>query len=257
MQQVVLAQWTHDIRNALGTVGLYVDTLKHPSDPRSCSIVASAHALLAKAAAMCDGAVKQIAQDDHAGRRSGVDVAAIIGQVRDLVAPTLPRGCSLHAAVRHPAWLIADPQDVFRILFNLVHNAAAVARRTAALRQIHIEVECTDTTAIITVADDGPGLPETIRSRLFRRGESTTGGSGYGLAIARELAERNGGVLELAEASRGAAFVVELPLEAAGRQPRAPGMGLPDRGMSALTLDPMERRGRALHDRGTHVHRSQ
>jgi signal transduction histidine kinase len=220
MQQIALAQWAHDIRNTLGTVGLYVDTLKRPSDPRSCSIVASAHALLAKAAAMCDGAVKQIGQDDHASRRSGIDVAAIVEQVRDLVAPTLPRDCSLHVAIRRPTRVIADPQDVFRILFNLVHNAAAVARRSAALQQIHIAVECTDTTAIVTVADDGPGLPEAVRSRLFHRGESTTGGSGYGLAIARELAERNGGVLELAEAARGTAFVIELPLEARSRRQR-------------------------------------
>jgi len=254
MQQTALAQWAHDIRNVLGTVALYVDTLRQPSDPRNASIVASAHALLARAAAMCEDAVGQGARDHHATRRSGVDVAEIIEQVRGLIAPTLPRGCSLDASVRRPTCLIADPQDVFRILFNLVHNAVAVARRSDALRQIRIAVECTDTTAIITVADDGPGLPAAIRSRLFRRGESTTGGSGYGLAIARELAERNGGVLELAEASRGAAFVIELPLEAARCQPRAI---IPNPGMSALTLDPMEPRARARQDRHAHEHRPQ
>lgn len=256
MQQAAMAQWAHDIRNALGTIGLYVDTLKHPSDPRNCSIVASAHVLLAKAAAMCEGAVEQIAQRDRANRRSGFDVGDIIEQVRGLIAPTLPQQCSLHVAVRRPARVSADPQDVFRILFNLAHNAAAVARGSAVLRMIRIDVECTDTTAIVTVADDGPGLPEAIRSRLFRRGESMTGGSGYGLAIARELAERNGGILEFAEASRGAAFAIELPLETAG-QSCVPGMSTPDPGMIALTLEPMERSGHALHGHGTHGHRPQ
>jgi signal transduction histidine kinase len=49
---------------------------------------------------------------------------------------------------------------------------------------------------------------------LFLGGRSTTGGSGRGLAIARELAERNGGTLRLADSAQGAAFVVELPLDA-------------------------------------------
>jgi signal transduction histidine kinase len=48
---------------------------------------------------------------------------------------------------------------------------------------------------------------------LFLGGRSTTGGSGQGLAIARELAERNGGTLRLADTPHGATFVVELPLD--------------------------------------------
>jgi uncharacterized phosphosugar-binding protein len=52
-----------------------------------------------------------------------------------------------------------------------------------------------------------------VRKRLFLGGRSTTGGSGHGLAIARELAERNGGTLKLADVAQGATFVVEVPLD--------------------------------------------
>ena len=128
--------------------------------------------------------------------------------------------------------MLADQQDVFRILFNLVHNAATIARRSGAVRRIRLAVACTSTTAIITVADDGPGLPEAIRGRLFRCGTSGTGSSGYGLSIARELAERNGGVLELAEVQRGTTFVVELPRA-------APAINhVTDRSRSGRTLQP-------------------
>ena len=213
MQQIALAQWTHDIRNALGTIALYVDTLECPENPQSIRTVASTQALLARVAAMCSGAAKQ-ADGGPAAARARVDVARTIAQVRELIASTLPATVTLEADAQDPTPVLADAQDVFRILFNLLHNAATVARRTGSLHTIRVTLARTGTMAVITVADDGPGLPAAVRSRLFLGGRSTTGGSGRGLAIARELAERNGGTLKLSDAAPGATFIVELPLDA-------------------------------------------
>jgi signal transduction histidine kinase len=133
--------------------------------------------------------------------------------VRELVASTLPAAVSLQVEAPGPTPVIADAQDVFRILFNLLHNAASIARRTGALRTIRITLQHDAAMAVIKVSDDGPGVPESVRKRLFLGGRSTTGGSGHGLAIARELAERNGGTLKLADVSQGATFLVEVPLD--------------------------------------------
>jgi two-component system OmpR family sensor kinase len=217
MQQIAPAQWAHDIRNALGAVAIYVDMLSRQANSRSDNVVASAHAALARAVAMCDAIVRQAEHREHEVRRSSFDITKVIEQVRDLIAPTLPPSASLQIATAGPILVMTDAQDAFRIVFNLVHNAAAVARQSAGLRRIRIAAKCAGATAIVTVADDGPGLPEAVRSRLFRPGPSTTGSTGYGLAIARELAERNGGVVTLAEGARGTAFVIELPLAAAER----------------------------------------
>jgi len=211
MHQIALAQWTHDIRNALGTIALYVDTLECPANPQSGRTVASTQALLARVAAMCSGAAKQA--DGGPASRASFDVARTVAQVRELIASTLPASVSLETDAQDPTPVVADAQDVFRILFNLLHNAATVAR-DGSLRAIRVTLARTGTTAVITVSDDGPGVPAAVRSRLFLGGRSTTGGSGQGLAIARELAERNGGTLRLADTPHGATFIVELPLDA-------------------------------------------
>lgn len=213
MHQLARAQWTHDIRNALTTIALYLDTLECPENPQSSRTVASTQALLARVATMCSNAAKHAPDGGPAAARDRFDVARTIAQVRELIASTLPASVSLEACAQDPTPVMADAQDVFRILFNLLHNAATVARRTGALRTITVTLVRADALALITVSDDGPGVPAAVRSRLFRGVRSTTGGSGRGLAIARELAERNGGTLRLADAPHGATFIVELPLD--------------------------------------------
>jgi signal transduction histidine kinase len=215
MHETELAHWAHDIRNALSTIGLYVETLDNPANPQSRRTVAATQALLGRVATMCSGAVKQAREGAPAVARGRLDVTRTIAQVRELVATTMPAGVSLHADAAEPAFVLADGQDVFRILFNLLQNAAAVARHAKTLRTICVTLTRTDATVAVAVSDDGPGLPEAVRAQLFLGGRSFTGGSGQGLAIARELAERNGGTLQLRDTTRGATFVLELPLEPA------------------------------------------
>ena len=66
----------------------------------------------------------------------------------------------------------------------------------------------------VAVSDDGPGVPATIRDRVFERFSregAPASGFGLGLAIARALAEAQGGRLWLDDAAAGARFVLELP----------------------------------------------
>ena len=215
MHQIAFSQWAHDIRNALGTIALYVETLDCPENPKSGKTVAATQALLARVAAMCSAAAMQSRDGAQATTRATFDIARTIAQVRELIGSTLPAAVSLQAETTGTTRVTADALDVFRILFNLLHNAATVARQSGALNTIRVRVEQAEATAIITVSDDGPGLPESVRKKLFRTGRSLSGGSGHGLAIARELAERNGGTLRLADTSQGTTFVIELPLDPA------------------------------------------
>jgi signal transduction histidine kinase len=208
------ARWAHDIRNALATVGLHLETLERLSGTRGREIAHAAHMLMSRAATMCSEAMAQASQAEGQIRRKPFDIAKTIVQVTNLLRPTAPGGFEIRVAGTGSFMVLADPQDTFRILFNLVHNAMAVARLQKAssrMTNVTLLIERSGATVKVRIADDGPGLPAAVRANLFRRQKSATGGSGIGLSIARELAEQNGAVLQFAESARGTTFVLELP----------------------------------------------
>jgi len=204
-------QWAHDIRNTLATAGLHLDTLQRLAGTPGRKAVEAAHALMRRATVMCDQALAQAARNEPVLRRRSVDVVETIRQVTDVLEPIVPEQLAIRVHADRGVQVVADAEQVFRILFNVVHNAVTLARRRRSIRTVDITVERRDATVVIRIADDGPGLPAAIRRNLFRSGPSATGGGGIGLAIARELAERNGGVLELALSHKGTTFDLALP----------------------------------------------
>jgi signal transduction histidine kinase len=208
-----VTQWAHDIRNTLTTVGLHLDTLERLAGSAGHKAVEAAHALMLRATAMCEQALAQPGREPTTRRT--VDAVAAIRHVADLIAPIAPAGFAIRVHGDGAVPVLAEAEHLFRILFNLLHNAVSVARDHGTLRSIDIAVERTDGTIVVRVADDGPGLPASVRKQLFRAAVASAKGSGLGLAIARELAEMSGGTLRLAPSAKGATFVLELPAAAA------------------------------------------
>ncbi len=106
----------------------------------------------------------------------------------------------------------ADPDDVRRIVRNLAENAIA-----HATSMVDLVVTTHGAHARLDVVDDGPGIPTELREQAFdrfRRGETSRphdSGSGLGLSIARGLAERNGGRLDLLDSANVTHFRLLLP----------------------------------------------
>lgn len=94
---------------------------------------------------------------------------------------------------------------------NILNNAV---EHTGSSPTVRVTTERTDDVAVVRIADDGPGIPESQRSEIFQRGVTTDGGSnGLGLHIVSTLVERSGGSIHVEDSDLGgAAFVVELPL---------------------------------------------
>ena len=116
-------------------------------------------------------------------------------------------------------WLaIADTDQLDQVLWALLDNAVKYGRHSPIAAGIAADPE--QKRLRLTIADSGPGVPETERSRLFgrfARGDDTTadGGSGLGLYVSRELCRAMAGdlVLEPSRPGQGAAFSVYLPGE--------------------------------------------
>ena len=117
----------------------------------------------------------------------------------------------------------ANSDDVRRVVRNLLDNAVAHARTRVVLTVTAVDGRRRPTVprwAQLLVADDGPGVPVEHRDRIFDRfyraesARSRGSGSGLGLSIARGLAERNGGRVDLVEADTGATLRLLLPVAA-------------------------------------------
>ena len=107
-----------------------------------------------------------------------------------------------------------DGNAMARVFVNLLQNAIEAAPAGVVVR---IASRASATSATIEVADDGPGVPDAVRARLFEPYFTTkSSGTGLGLAICRRLVEAHGGTLRLvASTAAGTTFAIELPVVAA------------------------------------------
>lgn len=161
-------------------------------------------------------------------RPQPVELCAIIEEVVKLVRASIPPTISIVTPQQCSAAVLADPTHLHQVLMNLCTNAAeAIGERKGTIRLNCSRLDATPDGlpersqgwVRLNVEDDGPGIPESIRSRIFDAFYTTKPlgkGSGLGLSVVQGLVEdMNGRVsLETAE-SGGARFSVLLPACAA------------------------------------------
>lgn len=140
-------------------------------------------------------------------------VAGVVEHHRQ-ASPTHPITVSLP---RTPVPVRCDPLRIEQVLANLVANAIKYSPKGGP---IEVALAPHDGHAVVTVTDEGLGIPPEDRPHVFepfRRGSRVRGiaGLGLGLAVARRIVEAHGGRIELDDAPRaGAAFRVSLPTAA-------------------------------------------
>jgi signal transduction histidine kinase len=137
-------------------------------------------------------------------------------EVRSAVVAThdlLPDRAIRLSVPDEPAWVSCDRERITQVLTNLLDNAV----KSAPGSDLEITVSISGGSAVVSVADEGPGMNETELARVFdkfvRGRTSTPAGTGLGLYISKQIINAHGGEIEAhSEEGRGATVSFSLPL---------------------------------------------
>ncbi|NLX99496.1 MAG: response regulator [Rhodopirellula sp.] len=223
-----IAYILHDLRGPLGNAQQLIEML--PAGSRTAARQDDERELieasLAVALELLDDSLEFCRGQVHVKPVRGTFAALLGKHLRLLRMDLQTLGVDLEVEAPGELPVVLDPQRMARVLRNLARNAGeAMQGRTHAVvtigaRQVAAGVE-------LFVADNGPGLPSEVLSKLFQPFSTfgKRGGTGFGLAIARELVEAHRGQIAVVSGADGTRFTIVLPAVSAGDEPTAePGM---------------------------------
>ncbi len=220
----------HDLRAPVASMRLMADLL---DDPKGALTVERRRDLLARLrleAATTESALGDLVAADRvaggllAPRRSMVDVRALVRRRVDLVSSESHR-LELHLPEQDLV-LWADRAQLERVIDNLIGNGL---KHTPAGSRLVVTAEDRDDVIAVLVDDDGPGVPDAARAKIFNaytRGSDATNrpGSGIGLYLVTEFARFHGGTATLHTSPLGGAQFVVTFAKASGMDDEPAGL---------------------------------
>jgi signal transduction histidine kinase len=208
-----VAKISHDLRNILSSALLVADRLQETDDPATRRAARTLIPAVERAAQLVSRTVDFAREGPPAITRSAVGVHELVDEASLLARPE-GSGVEIINDVSEALVLALDRAQMYRVLVNLMRNAIE-----AGATQIVVSMRIASGLPRMTIADNGPGLPNGVREKLFKpfTGTGRRGGTGLGLAIARDLIRAHGGELTLGETGpHGTVFVLDLASNDAG-----------------------------------------
>ncbi len=208
----------HDLRTPLSRLLQQLDTARS-----GATTVAEYRAAVEAAAAEAEtllatfAAVLRIAQVEAGGPRARfrpVDLSALVLAVAEAYAPAIEAADHRLVCEAAPGIaIVGDRELLAQVLANLIENAL---RHCPVGCTIRLTLERTAGGVALAVTDDGPGVPEAERGRIFERffraeHSRTTPGSGLGLAMVAAVAELHGATVEAEDAGPGLRVRIDFP----------------------------------------------
>jgi len=223
-QQELISIVSHELRTPVaGVLGFLETSLDHwdtMDDPQRRSAVARAAANARRLQAMARDVLDT--QTLETGQLVQVmGPVELVAEVRDAVEAQREvdgeRSFEVEVPDEH-LWVSADADRIQQVLANLLDNAR---KNAPVVAPIHVTLRAVDGEAEVAVRDQGPGITDEARERIFDkfvrgRGESVTG-TGLGLYISRQIVQAHGGRIWVeSEPGQGATFRFRIPLTPAG-----------------------------------------
>jgi signal transduction histidine kinase len=255
-----VARVSHDLRNMLTTATLLADRLERSSDPTVQRTAPKLVGSLRRAVGLCEATLSYGRAEEPASVTRAVRLDELVADILEneaLAAAGAP--VRFHAGVPDGTVIEADPEQLYRILSNLVRNARQAVAGAGKPGEVRVTAARDGADWVIRIADTGPGLPQKARETLFQAfgGSTRRGGSGLGLSIADELARAHGGRAARARprdrsAKLGSGCQLPAPAPRTGRlhrtgsagQPPAPDPGTGLRSSDRGASFPRQRLGR-------------
>jgi signal transduction histidine kinase len=199
---------THELRNALATISGYVRLLEAAEGEARARYLAA----VGREATSLGTVLERFLRfaEPRELRREPVDLVSLAGDVASRVVAALPGTKVTVAGVAAP--LRVDRLAVGVAIENLVRNAVEAVAATGG--SVSLSISADRSRAVVEVEDDGPGVGDDVRGRLFSPFATSKSSGGLGLALARRLARLHGGdVTYEPRASGGSRFTLVLPRE--------------------------------------------
>jgi signal transduction histidine kinase len=214
---LAVSKINHDLRNLLASSQLLSDQLATVPDPRVQRFAPKLMRSLERAIAFCQSTLSYGRAQEAAPDRRMIGIEPVVAEVRETAGLASDASITWISAIERGLSVDADPDQLFRVLLNLVRNAAQALesnpKNDPASMQIRVTGRREGAVAILEVSDTGPGVPQRARENLFKAFQTSgrQGGSGLGLAIAAELVRAHGGDISLVEGTIGATFRIVIP----------------------------------------------
>lgn len=206
---------SHDLRNILTSAQLFADRIDMSEDPIVNRMAPKLLGSITRAVHLCESTLAFGKAEEPGPTLTMVPLAELVEDV--IEGERLATGdhnISFGADIPVGLTARADPEQLYRVISNLVRNARQALMGTGMGGEIGITAQDGESAWTIDVADTGPGLPAKAQEHLFTpfQGGARKGGSGLGLAIAAELAKGHGGSLALVKTDdAGTTFRLTLP----------------------------------------------
>ena len=211
-----MAKINHDLRNMLTSAQIASDRLAALGDPKVAQALPRLERALDRAITLATEVMTYGKSKESEPKPQPLSIRAALDMAAE-DAGLQPLGVTLRTVISPQERVKADPEQLHRILVNLLRNAREAiegAGDRAGRGQVFAELRKARGASVLRLTDDGPGVPERALLNLFQPfvGSARRGGTGLGLAIARELAQGHGGDLDLVETGAGGSvFELTLP----------------------------------------------
>jgi signal transduction histidine kinase len=213
---LAVSKINHELRNMLTTAQLLTDRLDRSTDESVHRIAPRLVATLDRAIAFCETTLAYGRATEHLPQRRLFPLQSLIEDLTHLTDLAPESGITFEADVSPDLMVDADPDQLSRVLVNLIRNAVqALSQAGATEGRPYVRIAGIREGRIVTilVEDNGPGIPERVQADLFTpfQGSARKGGAGLGLSIASELISLHGGTITLERTTIGTRFRVTIP----------------------------------------------